>query len=140
MTSAELSGLHEALACERRAWATCDRLLKASGGEGPFVIIWNSEQRRLRALEALFERHGAPVPPSSQPDEPELARSCEATCAEALACEEAKDELYERLLDEATKVDLATMYRQLQRAARDVHAPAFRRCLKPGRPRRARCG
>lgn len=112
--------------------------MTVSGAEGAFFIVCRSQERRLHALEALFVRRGLPLPAPA--DELKTPRSCEQGCAVALAGEEAKEELYERLLDEARQADLATMYRQLQRAAREVHVPAFRRCLDLKRTRRARCG
>jgi hypothetical protein len=138
LSQAEVSGLHDALRSERRARAICRGLVTVSGAEGAFFIVCRSQERRLHALVALFVRRGLAVPP--EVDEQSSPASCEQGCAVALAAEEAKEELYERLLDEARAVDVATMYRQLQRAARDVQAPAFRRCLDRTRTRRARCG
>lgn len=133
-----MNGLHDALSTERRARAICQGLVTVSGADGAFFIVCRSQERRLQALEALFVRRGLAVPP--QLDELSSPASCEQGCAAALVGEEAKEDLYERLIDEARQADLATMYRQLQRAAREVHAPAFRRCLDRTRTRRARCG
>jgi hypothetical protein len=134
--------LTAALDDEYRARATYRAILDTYGDVRPFVNIVESEERHIEALRRLCERYHVEIPADPWPARVSAPDSLAAACEAALEAERENGKLYERLMEAAAGwVDVEDTFRQLLRASRQNHLPAFERALErerrggPGRGR-----
>jgi hypothetical protein len=145
LSAQTVEALLEALEDEYRARATYRKVIEAFGPAQPFVNIAEAEDRHVRSLVALLERHGVAAPPDDWPDRVTAPESVEAACAAGVEAEIENDAMYRRLLAVVTEPDARSVMENLRAASQDRHLPAFRRCLARqgdagGRRRRRRGG
>lgn len=137
LTDAERKALREALDDEYRAWATYDQVIRDFGPQRPFINIREAEARHIEALGMLFRRYGLEIPentwPGRVPRYPSLREACEA----GVEAEIENADLYDRLLQSTVREDILAVLGNLQRASRERHLPAFRRCSSRGEGRGA---
>lgn len=129
-TSTLEEALHEAFDDEYRARATYRAVLSRWGDVRPFVHVVESEERHIRALESLCERHGLAIPADPWPARVSPPESLEAACEAAVEAERENEALYRRLLEAAGgRADVEAVFRRLRDASRESHLPAFERAL-----------
>lgn len=127
-TSEIRSILLEALQDEYKAEATYASVIARFGPVRPFVNIIEAERRHAEAIRMQLQRHGWECPSNSWfgkvPPPETLLEACEA----AIEAEEENIRLYDRLLPQIGDRGARRVLENLQRASRDHHLPAFRRC------------
>lgn len=121
--------LMEALQDEYRARARYAQVLERFGAVLPFTAIAAAEQRHIDALRLLFHRYGIPVPPDPWAGRVEYLPTLIAACEAGVVGEIENIALYESLLERELPSDVRQTFANLQRASREAHLPAFRRCL-----------
>lgn len=123
--------LEEVLDDEYRARATYRAVLERHGPVRPFTAIVEAEDRHVRALLPLFQRHGFPVPEDPWRDRVEAPASLRDACAAAVAAELENAAMFDRLRPAvADHPDVATVFERLREASAERHLPAFRRGLE----------
>ena len=128
------SVLVEAINDEYMARAMYSRVIEKFGEVRPFVNIVEAESRHIQALLPLFRKYGIPVPADDWESRVEVPASVLEACKAGVQAEIANADMYERLLDASTQYrDVQVVLRQLQRASRENHLPAFQRCVERGR-------
>jgi hypothetical protein len=132
LAESEIRALHEALDDEYRAWATYDQVIADFGEARPFSNIRDAEARHIDALLGLFARYGLPVPENPWPGKVERYASLQAACAAGVAAEIENGALYLRLLASTKRLEILTVFRNLQEASQERHLPAFQRCVERG--------
>ena len=153
LTEHEIEALREALDDEYHAWATYDQVIADFGEVAPFVNIREAEARHIEALLFLYRAFGLQVPENDWPGRVERYPSLQAACEAGVAAEVANAGLYDRLLADPVRPEIAAVLQRLRQASQERHLPAFRRCAErpgpgpgatsecaPGRPRRWRGG
>jgi rubrerythrin len=143
-----LEALREALDDEYRARASYRAVIEAFGPVRPFVNIVEAEGRHAEALLTLFARFGIDPPEDTWPGRVTAPATLAEACRVGIEAEIENEEMYERLLGQISDPAALAVMRRLQRASRDRHLPAFRRCLEretggavrpdSGRPLRSR--
>ncbi|MGF1644644.1 MAG: hypothetical protein ACFCUJ_13470 [Thiotrichales bacterium] len=123
------ASLIEALQDEYRARARYTKTLERYGPLPPFTAIVAAEQRHVEALLELFHRYRIPIPPDHWPAQVAYPSDLAAACAAGVAGEINNIKLYDRLLHQVAQADVRHTFFHLQRASRESHLPAFRRCL-----------
>jgi len=126
--------LEEALAAalddEYRARARYRAVLDAYGEVRPFVDIVASEERHIRALQRLCERHHLEPTPDRWASRVSAPESLAAACEAAIEAERENGALYEQLLAAAEgRADVEETFRRLLAASQENHLPAFERAL-----------
>lgn len=132
LSDAEVSALHEALDDEYQSVATYERVLADFGHVRPFSNIVEAERRHVEALATLFERYGLPLPENTWGDRAPRYESINDACTAGVDGEIENGEMYDRLLAVTTHTDIIRVFENLQRASRENHLPAFRRCAARG--------
>lgn len=133
LTQRAHAALLEALDDEYKAWATYDQVIRDFGEARPFINIRDAEARHIEALCVLFARYGLPVPENPWAGGVARYASLQEACEAGVAAEIANGELYERLLGATERLDILTVFRNLQEASQQRHLPAFQRCAEgPG--------
>jgi len=139
------SALAEALQDEYKARATYRAILDRFGAVRPFTNILASEERHIRALLAIYQRYGLPIPEDHWAAQVRVPDTLTQACEEGVQAEIENGAMYERLLAMTTAYpDVQRVFRQLQRASQENHLRAFQRCasragdrpLPPGRSHR----
>ena len=121
--------MSEALDDEYRARATYRKVIEVFGPVRPFVNIVEAEDRHVAALLRQFRRLGAPPPPDVWQGRVKAPGSLGEACAQAVRAEVENHALYSKLLGHVTDPVIRSVMLRLQRASRERHLPAFRRCL-----------
>lgn len=125
--------LNEAIQDEYKARALYRKVIEKFGDVRPFSNIVEAEERHIQALLPLFEKYHVPIPADDWPTRIEPPASLSAACQQGVEAEIENMEMYERLLDQARQFpDVQAVLRELQRASRDNHLPAFQRCVERG--------
>jgi hypothetical protein len=133
MTADLGSVLVEAINDEYMARAMYCRVIEKFGEVRPFVNIVEAESRHIQALLPLFRKYGIPVPEDDWESRVEAPASVLEACNAGVQAEIANADMYARLLDATTQYpDVQSVLRQLQRASRENHLPAFQRCVASG--------
>ncbi|MGD9870656.1 MAG: hypothetical protein AB7S63_06285 [Thauera sp.] len=145
--------MREALDDEHHAWATYDQVIADFGEVAPFVNIRAAEARHIEALRVLYRRFGLPVPENEWLGRAARYPSLQAASEAGVVAEVANAGLYDRLLADPVRPEIAAVLQRLRQASQERHLPAFRRCAErqeagggaaadcaPGRPRRWRGG
>jgi hypothetical protein len=140
LNDSEKQALRDALDDEYRAWATYDQVIRDLGPERPFINIREAEARHIEALRTLFGRYEVQMPENTWPDRVPRYASAHEACEAGIEAELANAALYERLMGSTTRQDILAVFGNLQRASRERHLPAFRRCATRGPGRGARRG
>jgi len=123
--------LHEAIDDEYKARATYRRVLEKFGNVRPFSHIVEAEQRHIDALLALFKSYGLSVPQDEWPSRIENPDTVLAACQAGVAAEIDNAGMYDRLIAASSDyLDIQNVLRNLQRASRESHLPAFQRCVE----------
>jgi hypothetical protein len=133
LSAAEQADLIAALDDEYQARATYAQVIEDFGDVRPFSNIVEAEDRHAHALINIFERYGLAVPPDTWPGRVPRFASLHAACEAGVAAEIANAALYDRVLAGTTRLDILTVYRNLQEASQQRHLPAFQRCAERGR-------
>jgi hypothetical protein len=128
--------MDDALRDEYLAYMTYSRILEHFGEVYPFANIVHAEARHIAALATLYESRGLPAPenPWTQDDLPVYA-SLRDACAAGVEGEQRNIALYDRWLAMDLPADVRFVFENLQRASRENHLAAFRRCLDRWRTR-----
>lgn len=121
--------MREALEDEYRARATYRAVIDAFGPVRPFVNIVEAEDRHAKALLRLFERFGVQSPRDTWAERVKAPRTLADACRAGVEAEIENEAMYERLLSHVTDPSVRLVLQRLQRASRERHLPAFRRCL-----------
>jgi hypothetical protein len=124
----EQRALREALDDEYRAWATYDQVIRDFGPVLPFTNIREAEARHIGALRMLFSQYRLDVPDNPWPGRVPRFASRRAACEAGIEAEIDNAALYERLERMTERPDILRVFRRLERASRERHLPAFRRC------------
>ena len=132
LDEAERAALLSALDDEYRAWATYDQVVRDFGPQRPFSNIREAETRHIGALRTLFEWYSLPIPVNPWPGRVPRFATLHAACEAGVEAELENEALYERLLASTRHEDLLAVFRNLQRASRERHLEAFRRCASRG--------
>lgn len=133
MSDTLANALIEAIEDEYKARALYARVIEVFGEVRPFINIVEAEGRHIQALLPLFEKYGVPVPTDNWSLKVETPESLSEACQIGVDAEIENAEMYERLLSETVNhMDVQQVLKQLQRASRDNHLPAFQRCVGRG--------
>jgi rubrerythrin len=124
-----MAALREALDDEYRARATYRKVIDTFGPVRPFVNIVEAEDRHAKALLRLFERFGIEPPRDTWAARARAPRSLIDACRSGVEAEIENEAMYERLLKQVSDPTVRTVLQRLQRASKERHLPAFRRCL-----------
>jgi hypothetical protein len=130
LSAQEIDDLLAVLDDEYRAHATYSQILEDFGDVGPFVNIREAEGRHIEALLGLLHDFEVPVPPNDWPARVSRYPSVQEACAAGVAAEIDNAALYDRVLAHTSRIELTTVYENLQRASRENHLPAFQRCAE----------
>lgn len=131
MTQVLIEILSEALEDEYKARATYRQVLEKFGEVRPFSNIVEAEQRHIDALLVLFQNYGLRVPEDNWPESIEIPETLLAACQAGVAAEVDNASMYDRLLAASSEFpDVQSVLRNLQRASRENHLPAFQRCVE----------
>ncbi len=126
--------LNEAIQDEYKARALYQKVIEKFGEVRPFSNIVEAENRHIRALLPLFERYGLPVPPDDWASRVEAPASLLEACQQGVEAEIENMEMYARLLQQSEDFpEVRRVLRELQRASKENHLPAFQRCVERGK-------
>ena len=133
MTDELGSALAEAINEEYKARAMYQLVISTFGEIRPFVNIVEAESRHIQALLPLFDKYDIPVPEDDWESRIAAPASVLEACQAGVQAEIDNAEMYERLLHSTRQYpDVQVVLRQLQRASRENHLPAFQRCVERG--------
>lgn len=133
MTEEPSSALIEAINDEYKARAVYRLVIGRFGEIRPFVNIVEAESRHIQALLSLFNKYDIPVPEDGWESRVEAPASVLEACQVGVQAEIENVEMYEKLLDSTRQYpDVQVVLKQLQRASRESHLPAFQRCVDRG--------
>jgi hypothetical protein len=133
MTDELGSALAEAINDEYKARAMYQLVISTFGEIRPFVNIVEAESRHIQALLPLFNKYDIPVPEDDWESRIAAPASVLEACQAGVQAEIDNAEMYERLLHSTRQYpDVQVVLRQLQRASRENHLPAFQRCVESG--------
>jgi hypothetical protein len=133
MTDELGSALAEAINDEYKARAMYQLVISTFGEIRPFVNIVEAESRHIQALLPLFDKYDIPVPEDDWESRIAAPASVLEACQAGVQAEIDNAEMYERLLHSTRQYpDVQVVLRQLQRASRENHLPAFQRCVESG--------
>lgn len=127
------NALIEAINDEYKARATYRAVINQFGEIRPFSNIVEAEGRHVEALLPLFAKYNIAVPEDDWATRIETPASIPEACALGVKDEIENAEMYERLLAATIDYpDVQTVLKQLQRASKENHLPAFQRCVERG--------
>jgi len=133
MTEVLRSVFVEAINDEYKARATYRLVISKFGEIRPFTNIVEAEGRHIQALLPLFEKYDIPIPDDDWESRVECPASILEACQAGVQAEIDNAEMYEKLLDSTKQYpDVQVVLKQLQRASRENHLPAFQRCEERG--------
>lgn len=133
MTEVLSSVLVEAINDEYKARAMYRLVIRQFGEIRPFVNIVEAESRHIQALLPLFNKYDIPVPEDDWESRVEAPASVLEACQAGVQAEIDNAEMYEKLLDSTKQYpDVQVVLKQLQRASRENHLPAFQRGVERG--------
>jgi hypothetical protein len=130
LNKVEIDALLEALDDEYRAWATYDQVIHDFGEVRPFINIREAEARHIQALQFLFETYDIAIPENTWPGRVSRYKNINEACEAGVNGEIENGKMYERLLADTDKLDILSVFRNLQEASQERHLPAFQRCVK----------
>jgi len=122
--------LLDALEDEYKAEATYAAILERFGDVRPFSNIVDAERRHSNAIARQLQRLGHAVPANQWMGKIEAPATLTGACSEAIKAETDNIALYDRLLPGIPDPEVRQVLENLQRASRENHLPAFRRCLE----------
>ena len=127
------NALIEAINDEYKARATYQAVIAKFGKIRPFVNIAEAEGRHIDALLPLFAKYNIVVPDDDWDSRIEIPKSVLGACHLGIESEIENAEMYVRLLDSTVDFpDVQAVLKQLQRASKENHLPAFQRCVQRG--------
>ena len=129
-----LAALGEALDDEYRARATYRAVIDRFGEVRPFANIVEAEQRHIDALLGVYRRRNVEVPTDRWAGRIDVPESLGAACELSVQAEIDNAAMYTRLIRRVDDPEVQRIMSHLQRASRDRHLPAFRRCVERGGP------
>ena len=133
MTDKLSSVLIEAINDEYMARALYRHVIEKFGEIRPFVNIVEAESRHIQALLPLFHKYGVPVPEDDWDSRIEAPASVLEACKTGAQSEIDNAEMYEKLISSTVAyTDVQIVLKQLQRASKENHLPAFQRCVARG--------
>lgn len=125
--------LNEAIQDEYKARALYQKVIEKFGEVRPFSNIVEAENRHIQALLPLFELHDLPVPPDDWGSRVEAPSTLLEACQQGVEAEIENMEMYSRLLEQSEDFpEVQAVLRELQRASKENHLPAFQRCVERG--------
>ncbi len=125
--------LIEAINDEYKSRAMYRAAISKFGEIRPFTNIVEAEGRHIDALLPLFDKYGFAVPEDDWPSRIESPASILEACRLGVEAEIENAEMYFRLLESTTDYpDAQAVLKQLQRASKENHLPAFQRCVERG--------
>ena len=133
MTEQLRNVLVEAIDDEYKARATYRAVIRTFGQIRPFINIVEAEGRHIEALLPLFSKYGVAVPEDDWDARVQPPESVAEACQIGVQAEIDNAAMYDRLLDATQEyADVQQVLRQLQRASKENHLPAFQRCAERG--------
>jgi len=141
MTEKLSSVLIEAINDEHKARAMYRLVISKFGEIRPFINIAEAESRHIQALLPLFNKYDIPIPEDDWESRIEAPASIMEACQAGVQAEIDNAEMYERMLDSTNEYpEVQVVLKQLQRASRENHLPAFQRCVERGGSDKGRRG
>ncbi len=123
--------LIEAINDEFKARATYQLVISRFGEIRPFINIVEAEGRHIDALLPLFEKYAITVPEDNWASQIETPLSVFDACRFGVEAEIENAAMYDRLLDSTKDYpDVHNVLKQLRRASKENHLPAFQRCVE----------
>ena len=123
--------LIEAINDEYKARATYRKVISEFGEIRPFINIVDAESRHIEALLTLFEKYNVVVPEDCWESHIQTPHSILEACQAGIEAEIENAEMYNRLLKLSDDYpDIQQVLKQLQRASKENHLPAFQRCAE----------
>ena len=123
--------LIEAINDEYKARATYRKVIRKFGEIRPFINIVDAESRHIEALVSLFEKYNLDVPEDTWDSRIETPQTVLEACRTGFEAEIENAEMYDRLLKlTGDYPDIQRVLKQLQRASKENHLPAFHRCIE----------
>jgi len=125
------SALIEAINDEFKARATYRQVICTFGEIRPFTNIVEAEGRHIEALLTLFSKYDIAVPEDDWRERVKAPQSVVEACRIGVQAEIDNATMYDRLLDKTREYeDVRQVLKQLQRASKENHLPAFQRCAE----------
>ncbi len=127
------NALIEAIHDEYKARATYRAVITKFGEIRPFINIVEAEGRHIDALLPLFAKYNVAIPEDDWDSRIETPTSILDACHLGVEDEIENAEMYDRLLDSTIDYpDVQAVLKQLQKASKENHLPAFQRCVERG--------
>ncbi len=127
------NALIEAINDEYKARATYRAVISKFGEIRPFINIVEAEGRHIDALLPLFAKYNVAIPEDNWYSRIETPTSILDACHLGVEDEIENAEMYDRLLDSTIDYpDVQAVLKQLQKASKENHLPAFQRCVERG--------
>ena len=125
--------LIEAINDEYKSRATYRAVINKFGEIRPFINIVAAEGRHIDALLPLFAKYNIAIPIDDWDSRIEVPSTTLEACQLGVADEIENAQMYDRLLDSTIDYpDIQAVLKQLQRASKENHLPAFQRCVERG--------
>ncbi len=124
----EIGALDKAIQDEYKARATYAKVIEKFGPVSPFSNILNAEEQHIAALSALYDKYGIEVPRDEWEDSVPEFETLEEACQAGVQAEIENAALYDELMESTDKQDMLEVFRNLQKASKENHLPAFQRC------------
>jgi len=125
--------LIEAINDEYKSRAAYNAVINKFGEIRPFINIVAAEGRHVEALLPLFDKYNIAIPVDDWNSRIDTPESVLDACHLAVEDEIENAEMYERLLGLTMDYpDVQEVLKNLQRASKENHLPAFQRCVERG--------
>ncbi|MCI2283823.1 DUF2202 domain-containing protein [Colwellia sp. MSW7] len=127
------SALIEAINDEYKSRAAYNAVINKFGEIRPFINIVEAEGRHVEALLSLFAKYNIDIPEDDWNSRIDTPTSILDACQLGVRDEIENAEMYDRLLDLTIDYpDVQQVLKNLQRASKENHLPAFQRCVERG--------
>jgi len=127
------NALIEAINDEYKSRAAYNAVISKFGEVRPFINIVAAEGRHVEALLPLFDKYNVAIPIDDWDSRIDTPESVLDACRLGVKDEIENAEMYDRLLDLTIDYpDVQQVLKNLQRASKENHLPAFQRCVERG--------
>ena len=127
------NALIEAINDEYKSRAAYNAVISKFGEIRPFINIVAAEGRHVEALLLLFDKYNVAIPLDDWDSRIDTPESVLDACRLGVKDEIENAEMYDRLLDLTIDYpDVQEVLKNLQRASKENHLPAFQRCVERG--------
>ncbi|WP_350432566.1 hypothetical protein ABIS04_03070 [Shewanella sp. H8] len=127
------NALIEAINDEYKSRATYRAVINKFGEIRPFINIVAAEGRHIDALLPLFAKYNITIPIDDWDSRIKTPATILEACQLGVEDEIENAQMYDRLLELTVDYpDIQAVLKQLQRASKENHLPAFQRCVERG--------